>query len=68
MAGSCHPHPWLFLWLTVCLAGSGKALLLRGRNEKRRLGANAQLSKCTHRARVGRVSTGLGSTVLSDAC
>lgn len=28
----------------------------------------SQLSKRTHRARVGRVSTGLGSTVLSDAC
>lgn len=36
--------------------------------QEERLGANAQLSKCTHRARVGRVSTGLGSTVLSDAC
>lgn len=55
-------------WPALCQVGSGQAFLPRGRNEKRRLGANAQLSKRTHGARVGRVSTGLGSTVLSDAC
>lgn len=53
---------------TLCPVGSGQALLPRGRNKKRRLGVNAQLCKRTHRARIGRVSTGLGNTVLSDVC
>lgn len=68
--GNCHPpHPPSSVapWPTPCLVGSDQALLPRVGDERMRLGANTQLSQGTHRARAGRVSTGLGSTVLSDA-
>ena len=68
--GNCHPPPppsSAAAWPTPRLVGSGQALLPRAGDERMSLGANAQLSQGTHRARAGRVSTGLGSTVLSDA-
>lgn len=62
MVGSCAP-------VSGSLANSVTRWLRPSPSSQReeqeeRLGANAQLSECTHRARVGRVSTGLGEHCL----
>lgn len=67
VAGGCHSLPWLPGQPCAHLAPA-EPFFPGGGTRKKRLGVNAQLCKRTHRARVGRVSTGLGNTVLSDAC